>query len=277
MSVESLSVVLNHSRARGVARLVALGIANHDGDGGAWPSIATLAKYAGGVDERTVRRAINELVSLGEVAVELNGGGDRATRSDRRPNLYHVTITCPPECDGSKAHRPRGDIYAPPLNSRGDTGVRHGGAPTPPEPSFEPSTNSPRGERSPRATLATPPTISAAKTAPLARADRCPDHQADDIAPRCGGCRDARALAEQAAADAKAADRAARLAADRAARAARADELATAIAGCDMCNDEGRLASGHLCHHDPDAAARAADGISLARTMLRDALQKGSA
>jgi DNA-binding transcriptional regulator YhcF (GntR family) len=67
MSNEAMAIALHHSRSSGTTKLVLLGIANHDGDGGAWPSLATLATYAGGVSERTVSRAIGELVELGEV------------------------------------------------------------------------------------------------------------------------------------------------------------------------------------------------------------------
>ena len=64
MSVEAISLVLNHSKAKGTAKVVLIGIANHDGDGGSWPSHETLARYAQ-VDERNVRDAIKKLVDLG--------------------------------------------------------------------------------------------------------------------------------------------------------------------------------------------------------------------
>lgn len=150
MSVESMAIALHHSQARGTARLVLLGIANHDGDGGAWPAIATLCRYAGGVNESTVRRALAELVELGEITVEVNAGGDRRTPNDRRPNRYTVTLRCPRSCDRSAQHRPmwegdeppeqpneRGRTHAPPSpegpNARGRTSAPpslNGGAPT---------------------------------------------------------------------------------------------------------------------------------------------------
>jgi hypothetical protein len=43
MSIEAVATVLNHSKARGRAKLVLIGIANHLGDQGAWPSISTLS------------------------------------------------------------------------------------------------------------------------------------------------------------------------------------------------------------------------------------------
>lgn len=104
MSAETLAIVLNHSKAKGTAKLVLIGIANHDGDGGAWPSIATLARYAN-VDERNVRKAIAMLQSLGELKRFERGGGTAATPEHLRPNLFHVTLDCPPWCDRSRQHR----------------------------------------------------------------------------------------------------------------------------------------------------------------------------
>ncbi len=140
MSVESMALALHHSRAKGTTKLVLLGIANHDGDGGAWPALSTLARYAGGVDERTVRRSLRELEALGEIRVHVNGGGDRSTPGDRRPNLYEVLVACPSNCDpdgsapprrrgdiGVRPSRERGDTHVLPWRRRGDAGVRTGG------------------------------------------------------------------------------------------------------------------------------------------------------
>jgi len=104
MSVESISIALHHSQARGTAKLVLIGIANHDGDGGAWPKIETLAMYAG-VSTRSVQYAIRELESLGEIKVEHQQGGDEKVRADRKPNRYTFTLKCPHCCDGTKNHR----------------------------------------------------------------------------------------------------------------------------------------------------------------------------
>jgi hypothetical protein len=104
MSIETLALVLHHSRATGVDKLVALGIANHDGDGGAWPTVKTLAKYAN-ASERTVQRSIVKLVDLGELIVHLNAGGLGDLQKWERPNRYDVTVECPSTCDRSKNHR----------------------------------------------------------------------------------------------------------------------------------------------------------------------------
>lgn len=104
MSVESLAAVLHHSRAKGTAKLVMVGIANHDGDGGAYPSVSTLARYAN-VDPRNVQRSIDKLVSLGELAVHVQQGGTIATPEHERTNRYDVLVSCPPWCDRTTQHR----------------------------------------------------------------------------------------------------------------------------------------------------------------------------
>lgn len=113
MSVEALAIALHHSRATGAALLVLLGIANHDGDGGAWPSIATLAKYAR-VHPRNVQRASGRLEQLGEIRRAVQRGGTAATEHHERPNLYHVVLKCPPGCDGTRNHRVTPPAPAPP-------------------------------------------------------------------------------------------------------------------------------------------------------------------
>jgi hypothetical protein len=145
MSVETLAIVLNHSQASGTDKLVLIGIANHDGDGGAWPSIATLMRYAN-VSDRTVQRAIEHLVAMGELAVEVQGGGQKDARY--RTNRYRVLVRCPQDCDGSRNHRSRGDVDVTPDNPgvtsttpRGDAGDVSGVTPTSPEPFLEPSIN----------------------------------------------------------------------------------------------------------------------------------------
>lgn len=103
MSIEALTVVLNHSKSKGASKLVLLGIANHlgpDADEGAWPSQARLASYAN-ISDRAVRDAIDNLVLLGELHVEVAGG---VSRNQYKPNRYWITLRCPPGCDGSLGH-----------------------------------------------------------------------------------------------------------------------------------------------------------------------------
>lgn len=99
-----MAVVLHHSKARGTDKLVLLGIANHAGDGGAFPKVETLAKYAN-VTERAVQTSVAKLVRTGELLVDRNGGGTRRTRGNSRPNLYTVLVQCPINCDRSTQHR----------------------------------------------------------------------------------------------------------------------------------------------------------------------------
>jgi hypothetical protein len=103
MSVEAIGAVLHNSKAKGTTKLVLIGIANHEGDGGSWPSIATLCKYAN-CSDTTVRSAIKWLVKHNEVEVIRQGGGNAKTRADRRPNLYRVLVTA----HGVKTGAPRG-------------------------------------------------------------------------------------------------------------------------------------------------------------------------
>jgi hypothetical protein len=88
MSIEAMNLVLNHSRATGRAKLVLLGIANHFGDNGAWPSIETLARYAN-ASERSVKRDIQELIDLGELTVDVNAA---PMKSQYKTNLYWINV-----------------------------------------------------------------------------------------------------------------------------------------------------------------------------------------
>lgn len=142
-----MAIALNHSRAEGAAKLVLIGIANHDGDGGSWPSVARLARYAH-TSQRNVQRAILRLEELREIRREVNAGGDRQTAAHMRPNLYHFLLTCPPSCDGSRNHRMRDGQEPLPIEgvtptSGGDAQVTGGVTPTSPEPSYNPSQDNP--------------------------------------------------------------------------------------------------------------------------------------
>ena len=153
-----MTIALHHSRARGTSKVVLLGIANHDGDGGAWPSIATLAKYAN-VAHRNVQMAVRELERLGEVRVEVQAGGTGRTRDTQRPNLYHFMLRCPDDCDRTSQHR-----GAPPAASvrtggdecvtgSPDDGITRGVTEASPEPSCEPSTEPSSGSDDPNTGL----------------------------------------------------------------------------------------------------------------------------
>ena len=136
-----MSLVLNHSRAKGTAKLVLIGIANHDGDGGSWPTIATLARYAN-TSERSVQRALEQLVELGELEVKQNAGGTHQTPNDRRPNRYRITIKrsvenhVGPSSHGVTLASPRDVDGVTLVTQRGDASVVNGVTPASPEPSL---------------------------------------------------------------------------------------------------------------------------------------------
>lgn len=103
MSVESMSWALNlpDPTLTPTDRLTLVGICNHDGDGGAWPSVATLARYTG-TTPRTVQRSIGRLIEAGYITRHTQQGGTARTPDGMRPNLYVVHrgdthVTPPPD------------------------------------------------------------------------------------------------------------------------------------------------------------------------------------
>jgi hypothetical protein len=92
MSVEAISAALPRRGLTPTQKLVLIGIANHDGDGGAWPSVSTLSNYAE-CSVRQVQRALADLVEMGLVEREVNGGGTKRTPDHTRPNLYRLHLS----------------------------------------------------------------------------------------------------------------------------------------------------------------------------------------
>lgn len=88
MSLEVMSAVWKHSKAEGRARLVLLAIADHQGEIGAWPSIATLAKMVN-ASERSVKRDLRELELLGELEIHLQAA---PSAGQYKSNLYWVKL-----------------------------------------------------------------------------------------------------------------------------------------------------------------------------------------
>ena len=88
MSIAVMNAVWEHSRADGRARLVLLAIADHQGEIGAWPSIATLARMVNS-SERSVQRDIQYLQDIGELKVEFQNA---PTRTQYKSNLYWVIL-----------------------------------------------------------------------------------------------------------------------------------------------------------------------------------------
>lgn len=100
MSIEAMSLVLHHSQATGAAKIILLGIANHQGDSGAWPAVSTLSRYAG-VTERRAQQLLRALEESGELIVKPQAGGS----GQYKTNLYWVNVSCPESCDGSAMHK----------------------------------------------------------------------------------------------------------------------------------------------------------------------------
>jgi len=89
VSIEIMNAVWRHSKADGRARLVLLAIADHQGEIGAWPSLATLAKMVN-ASERSVQRDIDYLQQIGELEVHYQ---QAPTRTHYKSNLYFVKLT----------------------------------------------------------------------------------------------------------------------------------------------------------------------------------------
>lgn len=96
-----MAIVLHHSAAKGGAKIILLGIANHTGEHGAWPSVETLSKYAN-VDVRSVHRYLSALEDSGELVIHSHGG---VMAGRGKTNLYEIVLGCPPDCDGTFNHR----------------------------------------------------------------------------------------------------------------------------------------------------------------------------
>lgn len=88
MSIQVMQAVWEHSRSDGRARLVLLAIADHQGEIGAWPSIATIAKMVN-ASERSVQRDIQYLQDIGELIVEVQNA---PVRGQYKSNLYWVNL-----------------------------------------------------------------------------------------------------------------------------------------------------------------------------------------
>lgn len=255
MSVESMAICLHHSQARGNAKLVLIGIANHDGDGGAWPTVATLARYLGTDSRTTVHRALRVLVELGEIQVSPQEGGTRDLPDWRRPNLYRITLRCPSTCDRSKNHRV------------GGTAGGTGGVPVAvPKPSLEPSLE-PEREGGPVdwSMRAAAELITGQPSPSLddSLGPRCARHRGVVEPPACAPCGEARRAALRADLDKRLTSNRERL--DRVAEARRVRQQAIAQCGmCDMYGYRGAV----VCHHRQETVDAAANGAAAARAAL---------
>lgn len=142
MSIEAVARALNVEGVTPAERLVLIGIANHDGDGGAWPSISTLARYAC-VTPRNVQKTIRQMEAKGWLQVQRNAGGTLQTGPHVRPNRYLI------------AWSKFSTGVSPTTGGRKSTGVSPTTgdplSPTTPEPSIEPSGGKFPSQTGPRA------------------------------------------------------------------------------------------------------------------------------
>jgi hypothetical protein len=131
MSIESMSLALNlvDDRLTPSDKLLLVGIANHDGDGGAYPTLETLARYCG-ITVRGVQKRLEHVQVLGYVRRDINGGGSAKCPVHLRPTLYHLNLKAPGELQGTPPPVPQ---FTPPGELQGTQTV-------PEEPSKEPST-----------------------------------------------------------------------------------------------------------------------------------------
>lgn len=185
-----MAIALHHSRAKGTAKLILVGIANHDGDGGAMPSMATLAKY-GGCDARNARKHVRRLEELGEIRTHVQAGSLDYLDDHEQPNRYDFLLACPVWCDRSRNHRDTRKGFRGPTQplwktppGESDRGVEIArGAPGASAPLTVPRTPPPPGGASTtdRARPPTPPCVECsapdldtcvARQAKVAKADR---------------------------------------------------------------------------------------------------------
>jgi len=96
MSVSAMTAAMYHSQSKYATRLVLIAVANFDNPQGSFASVDTLGRLAGGLNRRTVQRALDELVELKEIKEIVRPG---------QTTLYRVEISCPDDCDRSPAHR----------------------------------------------------------------------------------------------------------------------------------------------------------------------------
>lgn len=149
MSIEAVAWALRVP-VGGSRKVVLIGLANHAHPDGtdAYPSLDTLATYAH-CERSTARRAVNSLEAAGWIVAA--GTGPHGTRRFRL-RLDRREHEPPPREGGGKTPPVDGTPMAP-ATGGGSTGARRGVAPTPPEPSIEPSME----ERTARANARTGP------------------------------------------------------------------------------------------------------------------------
>lgn len=103
MTIEAVACALHHSQATPTAKLVLTAIAWHcNEDRVCFPSQETLAHYAN-INSRQVRRAVQQLIEIGEIEVWKHGG--KRIGATPASNLYFMVLECPEACDRSLQHK----------------------------------------------------------------------------------------------------------------------------------------------------------------------------
>ena len=105
MALELFPLVLHHADVPPAHKLILMGIANHQRDGKAWPSVARLAAYAG-IGERRTQEILRELEDMDLIRVTRRRGKNGT-------NVYALNISCPADCDRTPNHR-QGVHYSAP-------------------------------------------------------------------------------------------------------------------------------------------------------------------
>jgi Helix-turn-helix domain len=111
VSIQAVGWVLQHSRAKGVTRLVLISLANHANDQSmCWPSQRTIAREAG-IGKGTVSLAIDRLLEMGELTIVLKGGSHSSTRYrlgyPQPENFAHQVGEAGPEMGAAPTPGPR--------------------------------------------------------------------------------------------------------------------------------------------------------------------------
>jgi hypothetical protein len=138
MSIQVMQAVWQHSKADGRARLVLLAIADHQGEIGAWPSIATLARMVN-ASERSVQRDIQHLQDIGELVVEVQNA---PTRNQYKSNLYWVMLPGTSPVTSGVTENASGVTNSQSGVTDSASGVTAGGVQTLKEPLLKPLLNS---------------------------------------------------------------------------------------------------------------------------------------
>lgn len=109
MTFQTVDAVIDAYRGPAVMKLVLIVVAKHDGDGGCWASVSTIAAETG-LSERTVQRALADLHAAGVL-----GRDERRGRS----TVYRVILDNLRTCDtpDTQSPHPRSSDTPPPSQS----------------------------------------------------------------------------------------------------------------------------------------------------------------